>query len=43
MVNKVWKGRPNRIIPLGRPRMRWIEKVTKELRKVGGDLKVAED
>jgi hypothetical protein len=33
---KVLVGRPERKIPLGRPRRRWDDNITMDLREIGG-------
>ncbi|KAG8297935.1 hypothetical protein J6590_025151 [Homalodisca vitripennis] len=43
MIKKVWRGEPEGVRPLGRPRMRWRDQVEKDLRTIGATLEVAQD
>ncbi|XP_054267081.1 uncharacterized protein LOC128989233 [Macrosteles quadrilineatus] len=43
MRKQVIRGTLEERRPLRRPRMRWIDEVTKDLRSMGADLELAED
>jgi hypothetical protein len=37
-VHRVWVGKPERKMPLRRPRRRWEDNIKMDLQKVGGGL-----
>ncbi|KAG8324264.1 hypothetical protein J6590_096360 [Homalodisca vitripennis] len=39
MIKKVWRGEPEGVRPLGRPRMRWRDQVEKDVRTIGANWK----
>lgn len=42
-IRRVWRGQPEGRRPLGRPRLRWSDQVSDDVRRIGGEVDMAED